>query len=210
MKFNIIDLGLVDYNKAYFFQKEIVSQVRKKEIAGAIIFSEHFPVFTVGRSGNKDNFILSADDIKARGINIIEADRGGDITFHGPGQIVGYPVFDLRGYYKDLHRYMRSLEDIIIRTLSCYGINSFKAEGRTGCWTKKGKIASIGIAATGWITYHGFALNVNMDLSYFDMINPCGFSDISMTSIKEMLGKEVDTNTVKSELIRDFEQVFSM
>jgi len=208
MGYKIIDLGLVSFDKAYCFQKEVLSSVKAREKSESLILAEHYPVFTIGRRGKQENILASTEKLNSRGIDIINTDRGGDITFHGPGQIVAYPIFDLTKRCKDMHKFLRDLEKVIILTLSDFCIDSFKVEGRTGCWTEKGKIASIGVAASGWVTYHGLALNANVDLSYFDMINPCGLKNISMTSMKQILCKEVDTEKLKKRLISRFGDVF--
>ncbi len=210
MEYKIIDLGFCDFIDAYSVQKEALSSVKSGKSDELIIFAQHHPVFTIGRSGGKENIIASEDQLNSRGINIVNTDRGGDITFHGPGQVVAYPVLDLNKRCKDMHKYLRDLEEVVILTLSDYSVNSFRVKERTGCWTDKGKIASIGVAASGWVTYHGLALNANVDLSYFSMINPCGFSDIKMTSIQDILDAEVDIEKLKKRLIRRFSDIFSV
>ncbi len=210
MGYKIIDLGLVSFDKAYCVQKEVLSSVKARESGESLILAEHYPVFTIGRLGKKENILAGAEKLNSRGIDIVNTDRGGDITFHGPGQIVAYPIFDLTKRCKDMHKFLRGVEEVIILTLSDYGIDSFRIKGRTGCWTDKGKIASIGVAASGWVTYHGLALNANVDLSYFDMINPCGFNNISMTSMQEILCEEVGMEKLKKGLISRFSDVFEI
>ena len=209
MGYKILDLGLVSFGEAYSVQKEALASVKLRKEGESIIFAQHYPVFTIGRLGKRENILANAQELNSRGIDIINTDRGGDITFHGPGQIVVYPILDLTKRSKDMHKFLRGLEEVVILTLSGYSVNSFRIKDRTGCWTDKGKIASIGVAASGWVTYHGFALNANVDLSYFDMINPCGFKDINMTSMREALGSEVDLDQLQKRLIYHFSKVFS-
>jgi len=210
MGYKILDLGLVSFGEAYSVQKEALASVKLRKEGESIIFAQHYPVFTIGRLGKRENILANAQELNSRGIDIINTDRGGDITFHGPGQIVVYPILDLTKRSKDMHKFLRGLEEVVILTLSGYSVNSFRIKDRTGCWTDKGKIASIGVAASGWVTYHGFALNANVDLSYFDMINPCGFKDINMTSMKDILDNEVDLEKLKERLIRYFSDVFEI
>ncbi len=210
MGYKIIDLGFIGFNEAYSVQKEALSSVKSGKSDELIIFAQHHPVFTVGRSGKKDNILASAGQLNSRGIDIVNTDRGGDITFHGPGQVIAYPILDLSKRCKDMHKFLRDLEKVVILTLSDYSVNSFRVKERTGCWTDKGKIASIGVAASGWVTYHGLALNANVDLSYFDMINPCGFNDIRMTSMQEIFDAEVDIEKLKNRLIKHLNDVFEI
>jgi lipoyl(octanoyl) transferase len=210
MKYSLIDLGLVDYKDAYIFQKNTLLKVRSGTMGGVLIFNEHRPVFTIGRSDKKNNLLVQPDALGLCGVDIIRVDRGGDITFHGPGQVVAYPVFDLRRHAKDLHKYLRDLEEVIIITLSKYDILSFRIKDRTGCWVQEGKIASIGISVSNWVTYHGFALNANVDLNYFNMINPCGLGDIKMVSMSSVLHQEIDLVQLKSRLVESFKEVFGI
>lgn len=210
MQYKVLDLGLIDYNKAYLIQKENLNLVKSGKCDGAIILGEHLPVFTIGRSASSDNFIISHDNVRSLGIDIVRTDRGGDITFHGPGQIVAYPIFNLNMHERDMHKFLRSIEEVVIDLLMCYGITSFRIAGRTGCWTRQGKIASMGIGASNWITYHGLALNANTELKYFDMINPCGYKDIKTTSMKEIMHKSVDMEGLKHNLLESFKKVFKI
>lgn len=210
MKYSLIDLGLVDYKDAYIFQKDTLLQVKSGAVEGVLIFNEHRPVFTIGRSGKKNNLLSRHDALDIRDIDIIKVDRGGDITFHGPGQVIAYPVFDLRRHAKDLHKYLRDLEEVIIIALSKYDILAFRIKDKTGCWVQEGKIASIGISASDWVTYHGFALNANVDLNYFNMINPCGLGDIKMVSMSSILHQEIDLMQLKSRLVEGFKEVFGI
>jgi len=208
MKCDVIDLGILEYKKALDFQKQILARVQNREIESALILLEHYPVFTIGRSGSRANILRMPDAAGRFAADIIETDRGGDITFHGPGQIVAYPILNLCQYGRDLHKYMRKLEQVIINTLSAYRIHSFRTTGKTGCFCKNGKIASIGISVSRWVTYHGLALNANTDLDFFKMINPCGFKDMKVCSIKTELKSDVDMKTLKKRIVCNFEQVF--
>jgi lipoyl(octanoyl) transferase len=210
MGYKVLDLGIINFHKAYLAQREVLQLVRSGACIGAVILSEHLPVFTMGRLASPDNFILDREYIRSRGIDIVHTDRGGDITFHGPGQIVAYPIFNLNIHGKDMHRFLRSIEEVIISLLARYGIASFRIAGRTGCWTREGKIASIGISASNWVTYHGLALNANTDLKYFDMINPCGYKHIKTTSIRDITRRHVDMETLKHRLLECFEGVFGI
>jgi lipoyl(octanoyl) transferase len=208
MNYKVLDLGVLDYTKAYAIQKENLSIVKSGNCDGVLILAEHLPVFTIGRSSIKNNFIIKQDNVQSLGADIVYTDRGGDITFHGPGQIVAYPVFNLNIHGKDMHKFLRNCEDVIIDAISTYDIRSFRVSGRTGVWTENGKIASIGIAASSWVTYHGLALNVNTELRFFDMINPCGYKNIKVTSMQEILCTLVDIDTLKTRLVKSFEKVF--
>jgi lipoyl(octanoyl) transferase len=210
MNYKVLDLGIIDYSKAYLIQKENLNLVKSGNYDGVIILAEHLPVFTIGRSSSKNNFIIEQDKIQSLGADIVYTDRGGDITFHGPGQIVAYPIFNLNIHGKDMHKFLRNCEDVTIDAISSYDIRSFRVSGRTGVWTENGKIASIGIAASSWVTYHGLALNANTELRFFDMINPCGYKNIKVTSMQEIMNQHIDENALKARLLRSFEKVFQI
>lgn len=210
MQCSIIDLGLTDYKRAYAFQKECVEELKSKRSGGFLIFTEHKPVFTLGRFAKRDNLLINEELARAGGIDIIKTDRGGDVTFHGPGQAVTYPIFNLTEIYRDVHRFLRDLEEAVILTMSEFKIASFRFKGRPGVWTDAGKISSVGIGISRWITYHGIAVNANVDLGYFKMIYPCGFKDIRVTSMKEILKKEVGSRLLKSRLSENFRRVFNL
>jgi lipoyl(octanoyl) transferase len=179
-----------------------------------LLFVEHPPVYTLGKSGNIGNVLLSEENLKARGIEFFRTNRGGDITFHGPQQIVGYPILDLERFYTDIGRYLRNIEEVIIMTLKEYGIAAGRSAGETGVWIdgdikgKERKICAIGVRSSRWITMHGFALNVNTDLGYFNFIIPCGIQNKQVTSLQKELGSYVDIEGVKEKVKQNFERVF--
>ncbi len=180
-----------------------------------LLFVEHPPVYTLGKSGNIDNVLLSEENLKARGIDFFRTNRGGDITFHGPQQIVGYPILDLEKFYTDIGKYLRSIEEVIILTLKEYGIEAGRSAGETGVWIdahingRERKICAIGVRSSRWITMHGFALNVNTDLDYFNFIIPCGIQNKQVTSLQKELGRFVDFGEVKEKLKQNFSKVFN-
>jgi lipoyl(octanoyl) transferase len=182
--------------------------------ANYLLFVEHPPVYTLGKNGNEDNILLSDQQLKINGIEFYHINRGGDITFHGPGQLVGYPVLDLDKFRTDIGWYLRSLEEVIILTMAEYGLAGVRSKGETGVWMEPGvrgkerKICAMGIKCSRWITMHGFALNVNTDLSYFGNIIPCGIQDKAVTSLEKELGGKVPMDEVKEKLKRNFEKVF--
>lgn len=181
-----------------------------------LLFVEHPPVYTLGKSGNAGNVLLSEENLKARGIDYFHTNRGGDITFHGPQQIVGYPILDLECFYTDIGKYLRNIEEVIIKTLAEYGIKGDRSAGETGVWVdpqvrgKERKICAIGVRTSRWITMHGFALNVNTDLNYFNFIIPCGIQDKQVTSLQKELGHKVDFEEAKERVKKNFEEVFDV
>lgn len=205
----IIDWGRTEYNDAFDRQKERVELRRNGDCTDALIFTEHAPVYTMGlRKGADQHLIWAEQECQSKGIEVIQSNRGGDITYHGPGQIVGYPILSLQ-HKKDLHAYLRDLEEAVIRTLATYGLKSARREGKTGIWLdNERKICAIGVAVRTWITYHGFALNVEPDMSHFEGIVPCGITDGSVTSLANELNKFVDIDEVKARLAVEFEKVF--
>ena len=208
----VAHLGLVPYARALELQRAVA----RARISGAIahdvlLLLEHPPVVTLGRSSKAQHLVATPAMLAERGVELYEAERGGDVTFHGPGQLVGYPIVNLRGHRQDLHWYLRQVEAVLIRTLEGLGLPAERSEGRTGVWTSGRKIASIGVHARDWVTWHGFALNVSNDLSYFDLIVPCGLSGVTMTSI----GRELDTAApsvadVAELVVRSFGSVFAL
>jgi lipoyl(octanoyl) transferase len=179
-----------------------------------LLFVEHPPVYTLGKSGHIENVLLGSEELEQRGVQFFRTNRGGDITFHGPGQIVGYPILDLEKFYTDIGKYLRNLEEVIIQLLAVYGIKGERSAGETGVWIEPGikgrerKICAIGVRCSRWVTMHGFAFNVNTDLSYFGGIIPCGIQDKQVTSLEKELGHQVPFKEVKEELKRQFERVF--
>ena len=214
----VADLGIMPYAEALELQRTVA----RDRISGAIsedvlLLVEHPPVVTLGRSSKQKNLISSPDFLKSRGVDLFEVERGGDVTFHGPGQLVGYPIIDLKRHKLDLHWYLRQVEEAIIRTLSGYGISGERNTGYTGVWTQGKKIASIGVHARDWVTWHGFALNVVTDLSYFDFIVPCGIQDVEMTSIAKEIRLRGDeapaalrVDSVSEVAAKMFGEVFSV
>lgn len=204
----ILDLGLVDYEESYALQKELVGKVRSGQIEDSVIIAEHRAVFTIGRTGKKENLLAGEEALRDADIKFLNVDRGGDITFHGPGQIVLYPVIDLKNRGRDLHRYLRDLEGLAMSFLKDYSVSGDRVEGRTGVWVGDKKIAFIGIAATDWITYHGLSVNINVDLKYFSMIRPCGLEGVEIVSLNEILNRDIDMAEAKERLIQRFSSIF--
>src|SRR5438477_5335637 len=181
-----------------------------------LLFVEHLPVFTLGKNGNMDNVLMSEERLGERGIEFFRTNRGGDITFHGPQQIVGYPILDLEKFETDIGHYLRNLEEIVILTLAEYGINGGRSKGETGVWIdpdlkgKERKICAIGVRCSRWITMHGFAFNINTDLNYFNLIIPCGIQNKQVTSLKKELGREINFEEVKEKVKNNFQKVFDV
>lgn len=208
--FKVYNLGLIPYDKALKIQLDLLEKRKKGEIEDTLLLLEHPPTFTIGRRGNMGNLLSAEEALRKEGITLEVISRGGDITFHGPGQLVGYPIMDLQNMGRDVHKYLRSLEEVLILSLKDFGIQARRIEDVTGVWVKWHKIASIGVGVKRWITYHGFALNVNTDLSYFDKIVPCGIPDVTMTSIQRWLARkdEIDMLEVEDSVIRAFSKIF--
>lgn len=209
MRAIFIDIpGLSEYEKIWDLQRRLHSLRVKKVIDDVLIFTEHEPVYTVGKGGDESDLKISEKFLKHLGVKFFKIDRGGKITYHGPGQIVGYPIFHLEELGIDVHSYLRMVEEVIILTLFDFGIKSERRSNLTGVWVEEDKIASIGIKVSHWVTMHGFALNVNTDLRYFDFIFPCGLRDVKMTSMQRILGRGIDMSEVKKVLREKFENVF--
>ncbi|WP_026704146.1 lipoyl(octanoyl) transferase LipB [Flavobacterium soli] len=219
------DLGIRDYNETWQYQetlfKDIVDlKIRNRreetnfETPNYLLFVEHPHVYTLGKSGDLSNLLLSEKQLEAKGATFYKINRGGDITYHGPGQIVGYPILDLENFFTDIHKYLRYLEEAIILTLADYGLKSTRSEGETGVWLDVGtpfarKICAMGVRASRWVTMHGLALNVNVDLGYFDNIIPCGIRGKAVTSLNVELGVEkVDEAEVKEKILKHFAALF--
>ena len=202
---NFRDLGLSPYQQTWDLQKKLQSRRIKNEIEDTVLLVEHEPVYTFGKNADENHLLQNYPD----NVNIFHIERGGDITFHGPGQLVGYPIIDLHNYKMSISWFMRSLEDVIINTLMHYGIAANRKEGLTGVWVKDEKIAALGVRISRWVTMHGFALNVNTQLHYYDSIIPCGIFEYGVTSMEKVLNKEIDMDEVKHVLIEQFQNVFN-
>ncbi len=203
--FNIIDAGNLSYRDVFELQKELASKRITGDIKDSIVLAEHPPVFTIGRKGSLRNMLVDEEAMRDKGLELIRVDRGGDITFHGPGQITLYPIMDLKALKKDLNLYIRTLENAVMDFLSSYGIIPICIPGATGVWMDKyTKIASIGITVKKWVTYHGLSVNINTPLSYFDMIKPCGLEYCKMVSLASVLGRLIDMDNAKERLIDAF------
>ena len=230
MKFT--DLGIIDYKTAWDYQENLLQKnvllksdarkantnynVHELSTQHYFLLCEHNPVYTLGKSGNMNNVLLSEEAMQEKEISFFKTNRGGDITFHGPQQIVGYPILDLEKIYTDIGRYLRNLEEVIILTIAEYGIRGERSAGETGVWIepdvigKERKICAIGVRCSRWITMHGFALNVNTDLNYFNFIIPCGIQNKQVTSIEKEIGTSVDYEEVKIRLKKNFEKIFEV
>jgi lipoate-protein ligase B len=195
----------VEYRRAWDLQVSLARAVHAGDQANALLLLEHPPVYTRGRLGRPDQILLTPDELAQRDIQVVETDRGGQVTYHGPGQLVAYPVVDLRGWGGPL-KYVRTLEQIIIKTLADFGISAGTVEKMTGVWVGDAKIAAIGVKISRGVAYHGFALNVNTDLSYFDYIVPCGICDRSVTSMAQLLGEAVELEMAQYSLVYQFGQ----
>lgn len=207
-KMKVLDLGLTKYSDCYKLQRSILDDVKNGRAGDHLIITEHKPVITIGRIGSRNNILVSQEFLESRPVEVIEVDRGGDITYHAPGQIVVYPIIDLKKRERDLHKYLRLLENVAIALLQEYNIRGYRVEGRTGVWTDSGKIASIGIGVSNWVTYHGLALNVDCDLMPFKWINPCGLKGIKITSIEKLINAKIDKELIKERLIDEFRNTF--
>ncbi len=224
-KIELQDLGYKDYKQTWEYQEELFKGIvdtkikNRRENAGLktnnyFLFVEHHHVYTLGKSGDISNLLLDEQQLIERGATFYKINRGGDITYHGPGQIVGYPILDLENFFTDIHKYLRFLEEIIILTLAEYGLEAERSPGETGVWLDVGtpfarKICAMGVRASRWVTMHGFALNVNANLGYFDNIIPCGIRGKSVTSLNvELAKKTVDEAEVKEKLLKHFSKLF--
>ena len=219
------NLGSKDYKETWDYQEQLFKDTLDQKIRNRrqneniathnyLLFVEHPHVYTLGKSGDHTNLLLSEEQLEQKNASFYKINRGGDITYHGPGQIVGYPILDLDNFFTDIHKYLRLLEEMVILTLSEYGIKTERSPGETGVWLDVGtpfarKICAMGVRASRWVTMHGFALNVNADLGYFDHIIPCGIKDKAVTSLNVELGqKEVDMAEVQQKLMKHFSQLF--
>ncbi len=206
--FDYCDLGFIDYKEAWDLQKDIFSKRVHNEVNDTFFLLEHPHTYTLGKVAEKENLLTNDEQLKELGIKVYEIDRGGDITYHGPGQIVGYPIIKLSDWKEDTHEYLRGLEEVIMNVCSDYGLRTERNPKYTGVWIANRKIAAIGIKVSRWVTMHGFAFNVNTDLNYFGGIIPCGIRDKDVTSLKRELGRDVDINEVKLKLVDEFKKFF--
>ncbi len=224
-KVTLQDLGLKDYKETwdyqeFLFQKTVDLKIKNRReetelpTPNHLLFVEHPHVYTLGKSGDIDNLLVDEKVLSEKGAKFYKINRGGDITYHGPGQIVGYPILDLDNFFTDIHKFLRFLEETVILTLAEYGLKAERSKGETGVWLDVGtpfarKICAMGVRASRWVTMHGFALNVNADLGYFDMMIPCGIKGKAVTSLNVELGqKEVPTGEVKQKLLKHFAELF--
>ena len=205
---NVIDPGILSYEEAYLLQKKILAEKKQNKGDDFILLVEHPDVFTIGRSGSRKNILADEDIIKNRGVKIIDVDRGGDITFHGRGQFVAYPIFDLNNHVKDIRLFIRNLERVLELTMFGYGLIANKEEKDTGLWVGGKKICFIGIAISNWITYHGISINVNVDLNYFSMIRPCGIDGLRVSNLQSILKRTIDINLLKERFLEKCCEVF--
>nr|MBN2276169.1 lipoyl(octanoyl) transferase LipB [candidate division Zixibacteria bacterium] len=203
------DLGRTKYEETWKLQKKLVTLRSQKKIPDCLIITEHDPVITMGRGTDPDNLLVTPEKLLNGGISLFEVERGGDITFHGPGQTVLYPIIDLHNRGCDVHQYLRDLEQFVINTLEEIGLEAETRPGPTGIWVDDYKIGAIGVAVSRWITYHGLALNVNTNLKYFDLINPCGITEYPVGSIADLLGEEIDMKEMNNLLAEMFAEYFN-
>ena len=223
-KISLKDLGLKDYKEVWNDQNILFQEVIDIKLANReredqeptpnyFLFTEHPHVYTLGKSGNINNLLLSEEQLRGKGATFFKSNRGGDITYHGPGQVVGYPIIDLDNFFPDIHVYMRKLEEVIILTIAEYGLNGERSKGETGVWLDVGtpfarKICALGVRTSRWVTMHGFALNVSTDLGFFDHIIPCGIKGKAVTSMKAELGKIIPQEEIKTKILEHFSKVF--
>jgi lipoate-protein ligase B len=203
-----LPLGRTHFQQVWDFQKELVSRRAAGQIPDCLITTEHEPVITMGRGTNESNLLVSSEELNQRGVTLFEIERGGDITFHGPGQLVLYPIIDLKQRGRDTHQYLRDLEQVAIRTLADFGLTAGIKEGLTGVWVDDHKVGAIGVAVSKWITYHGIAINVTTDLSYFDLIKPCGITEHPVGSVAALLGHDPGPDQFRSVMVKHFAEYF--
>ena len=224
-KILVRDIGKQSFSEAWEYQEKIFKKIinqkvqnrsknKKIETKNFLILTEHNHVYTIGKSGDVNNLLIDKDELIKREIEYFKINRGGDITYHGPGQIMAYPIFDLDNFFTDINLYLRKLEEVIINTLQSYGLNGFTIQGETGVWVKdengsSKKICAFGIRASRWVTMHGLCFNINPNLSYFDFIIPCGIKDKGVTSLSHIKKEVIDINQVKLRLVENFKLVFN-
>lgn len=205
----VYQLGLITYSEAYHLQRQLLCQRVNNEIADTLLLLEHPPTITIGKSGKLENVLASQAQLAEAGVSLFFVDRGGDVTYHGPGQLVAYPIIDLRQRGRDVHQYVRDLEKVIIRTLNDFSINASRDSSHAGVWVRDKEIAAIGLRVSKWVSMHGFALNVSTDLEQFSLINPCGFNDRKATSISSLRSQDVSMEAVTEKLLARFSEVFN-
>jgi lipoate-protein ligase B len=204
----VADLGRTGYGECWDLQKRLWTLRAAGAAPDMLLFTEHGHVYTIGTTGDDNHLLAGAEELRTRGAEVVHTDRGGDITYHGPGQLVGYPILDLHAHYLDLHRYLRDVEEVVIRALERFGITAARHPEYTGVWVAGEKICAIGIRASRWITMHGFALNVATDLSFFDRIIPCGIFERGVTSVCAVLGRRVTVEEILPAVAQSFAEVF--
>jgi lipoyl(octanoyl) transferase len=211
----ITDLGLLSWSDAYALQQRVVAARKSGVIDDVLLFCEHPHVLTLGRNASQKNLLASENVLRQKNVELRETNRGGDITYHGPGQIVGYPILNLDPIHRDVHWYVRTLEEAMIRAAADFGISAYRIPGKTGIWVQppgnipEEKLAAIGVHISRWVTSHGFAFNVSTDLRYFDLIIPCGIADRKATSLEKLLNRAVSLNEAKPRLIHHLSELFS-
>jgi lipoyl(octanoyl) transferase len=203
------DLGPTAYREAWDLQKEVFASREAGRCPDTLLLTCHDHVYTLGKNTDDNHLLASREELGRAGADVVRVDRGGDITYHGPGQLVGYPILDLRNHHPDIHRYLRDLEAVLIDTLGDFGVEGGREEGYTGVWVSGAKIAAIGVKVSRWITMHGFALNVNTDLKYFDRIIPCGIGHLGVTSMEKILGERVPMRDVVASASKHFARRFN-
>jgi len=202
-------LGRVPYARGLELQEQLVAERQARRIPDQLLLLEHDPVFTLGRNARSENVLFPAEALRERGFEVFETGRGGDVTYHGPGQVVGYPILDLAPDRRDVHRYVRDLEQVMIRTCADYGLEASRVQGLTGTWLGDEKIGAIGVRIARWVTSHGFAFNVGTDLSAFDLIVPCGIRGRGVTSLERQLGRPLPLEEVMDRIAANFAAVFA-
>lgn len=207
---SLIDLGLIPYTEALTLQRRMSTLRAEDRLGDVLLLGEHLPVITLGRAGQRAHLRVPESFLTALGIEFFDVERGGDITYHGPGQLIGYPILNLTEHGRDVHRYLRQLEEVLIETLSDFGISARRLLGRTGVWVGEKKIASLGIHISRWVTRHGFALNITTDLTPFELIVPCGIRNAAMTSVAQELTRPISVREVTAALIGHFEIEFGV
>lgn len=206
----MLTAGITPYLKALQWQEYLADARRSGRIGDILLLLEHPPVLTTGRQGGLENLLVSERELKGRGIDLVPASRGGNVTFHGPGQLVCYPILNLKEHLEDIHWYVRQLEEVLIRSAAEYGISAERRPGMPGVWVGGDKLASIGVAVKEWVTMHGLALNVENDLEYFSLIRPCGLTNVAMTSISRLAGRPVSVKEAAEKVLRHFAEVFRL